>query len=350
MSLRSPVLVAVATALLLVLAACTAPAAAPTPEPRETEAAETEAPEETEEPDDDDRAAGSLEDVDLCLLSEDELAEIFETDAIAISYEHASPEDTGWCGYEWDGNLFVVTTTDTTLEEARTELTPGEEVDGIANGAWWWTDASILFVEFDEGVLQMAHVDVGDLSEERQLEVAREVAELTAERLESGESGGGDGDDDGDDDGGDTAGFSLDALFSRIPPNVAENCEAHPNNDFRLITAECLMPEDSEVDYVAYTLAVDADEYAGYYERLIEALGITETDAGSCPDAIPSEETYTIGGEDVGLLACTVGDGGHAIMIWTDDRLQIVSYAERRDDDIEALYEWWTGPESGPLQ
>ena len=128
----------------------------------------------------------ALDTADLCLLTEDELADIFETDAVAIDRESPAGRTTGWCGYRWDEEfLFVVTTTDTPVEQARADYGhEGEDVGGIGNDAFWWPRASLLFVEYDQGVLQLAHVyGPENFSLERQLEIAKQIATLTGERL-----------------------------------------------------------------------------------------------------------------------------------------------------------------------
>lgn len=152
------------------------------------------------------------------------------------------------------------------------------------------------------------------------------------------------------DDGSATREFSYEALVRRIPEDTAEHCEEHPDSSFRLITAECAPPAGSGADYIAYALGSSEEEYADYYGRLVDNVGITERNQGSCPEDVPSEEAYSTEEEEVGLLACALDEAGTAILVWTDDRLLIVSYAARVDGDIEALYEWWSGPDSGPLQ
>ena len=140
------------------------------------------------------------------------------------------------------------------------------------------------------------------------------------------------------------------SLRAHIPANTAENCELSTLNE-RFVIAVCEdLPEDSAVDYVDYSLAATPELLQSLYDELTTAqLGISATDTGSCPGEIPSEEPYTLGGETAGRLACNVQDGV-AKIVWTDERLQVLVYADRTDGDMAALYEWWTGPDSGPSQ
>lgn len=156
---------------------------------------------------------------------------------------------------------------------------------------------------------------------------------------------GGDGDGDGE-----GVALSEEALLERIPPNVVESCFLKSIGDDSL-TVVCDLPDGSGADVVIYTLTADLETMMRLYEITIDQWdgGVTP-DSGDCPDELPSERPYDIGEEEVGRLACAVRDDGSARIAWTDSRLLILADAQRADGDMAALYEWWTGPDSGPLQ
>ena len=55
---------------------------------------------------------------------------------------------------------------------------------------------------------------------------------------------------------------------------------------------------------------------------------------------------YTVEGEEVGRVACWAEQGGQAIM-WSDDRLAILSVAASPALDAAGLYLWWL--DAGPV-
>lgn len=336
MSARASIPATLIAVLLLILSACSQPAATPRSTPDETEAEETEAP-ETEEPEDDETSILSLETGDCFnVLDEDDQ-----------TAEEIDCED----GHEYEVYLTVEIDEDERPDDDEIEELAGDcfgddftDFVGVeyADSRWYTTAFMPTEDDWDDGheVIVCALYDPEE-----------DETEGSAEGSETGQAEETDEPDETEepDDGGSVAfEFTADFLLDHIPPETLENCR-EPVVEENYIDLQCPMPDGSDIDFVAYTLAADGTTFQRLYEVHTEDY-ISTSDIGACPDDIPSERTYTVGGETIGRLACYVADEGYAALVWTDDRLQIVSYASRDDGDIAAVYDWWVGPEAGPLQ
>jgi hypothetical protein len=71
---------------------------------------------------------------------------------------------------------------------------------------------------------------------------------------------------------------------------------------------------------------------------------------GSCQTSDASEGFWTLGGSQAGRLLCYTSTSGGRVVIWTYDDLRIVAWAQRSDDNRAALYRFWRGPNSGPIE
>lgn len=65
------------------------------------------------------------------------------------------------------------------------------------------------------------------------------------------------------------------------------------------------------------------------------------TDAGSCADG-GCEGDYEPDGEGAGRLPCFV-DAEVAAIVWTDEAVDVLSFAYRDDRDLPVLYDAWSG-------
>jgi Protein kinase domain/WD40-like Beta Propeller Repeat len=92
------------------------------------------------------------------------------------------------------------------------------------------------------------------------------------------------------------------------------------------------------------------DSMKGYYDRLVSGTSATRDSGGSCATEDYAEGPWRIGQVTEGRLLCYPGENGNRVFVWTYDGLRIVAFAQRPGTDKQALYRWWLGPKSGPVE
>jgi hypothetical protein len=78
------------------------------------------------------------------------------------------------------------------------------------------------------------------------------------------------------------------------------------------------------------------------YNRSNEATGVErDSGAGNC-ESQPGEGPWSVGdGPNLGRLVCHVDNEGRVRFEWTYDRVDVLAYSYRRDDNFAAMNRWW---------
>jgi hypothetical protein len=136
-------------------------------------------------------------------------------------------------------------------------------------------------------------------------------------------------------------------LLSHIPPEARDDCFGSTAVTPLLASAICT-DSDREISTI-YFLYSDAESMQQAYDVFTLGSGI-EPDTGSCTDAQswPAEGPYTIDQQPAGRALCLVGEeDGRPTIYWTDDRVNIFSWATGPAAEEEDLIQFWLN-EAGP--
>jgi hypothetical protein len=135
-------------------------------------------------------------------------------------------------------------------------------------------------------------------------------------------------------------------LRSRIPEQIRASC-ARPRNPEPAAIAAVNCTYRAIVG-LQYNLFASGAELEADYREVKQRYGLTGSLAGgSCAEG-PFEGDYLAGNRVAGHLVCFVGDDGVAAIVWTDELLDIMSFAWRDDGNLRALFDAWAegvGPE-----
>jgi serine/threonine-protein kinase len=136
-------------------------------------------------------------------------------------------------------------------------------------------------------------------------------------------------------------------LLTQVPTQTQGTCgrESRDDRAARAVAGVVCTSGPVTVYYDAFRTKQAMD---GYYNRLVNAVGAAR-DMGDCLGEGATEDTWTLQGEPAGRLLCYTTTDGRAVIVWTHDRLKVLSVAVRPDSNREALHEWWLSPESGPV-
>lgn len=135
-------------------------------------------------------------------------------------------------------------------------------------------------------------------------------------------------------------------LRGYIPAAFAGACTTTGPYTGSLASLSCDPPTEG-VATLFYDIYPDAAALNASYEGFRTLAGLE--DEGTCEDG-PAEGPWRIGEAEAGRIVCYVSSSDTATMYWTDDQLLVLATAIWTDDDIPAMYQWWIGPESGPVR
>ncbi len=132
-------------------------------------------------------------------------------------------------------------------------------------------------------------------------------------------------------------------LRAHVPEVIAATCTPDEQRLWQgeLTTLVC-SPTDADVQ-VTYSGFDTVDDMGRAYQSSLDTIDLSSA-AASC-DQGTFTGTYQVDGEDVGQVTCWSEPNGRAIM-WSDDRLSILSVAVSPSLDPAALYLWWL--DAGP--
>jgi len=153
---------------------------------------------------------------------------------------------------------------------------------------------------------------------------------------------------------------STDPVFGDLLPHVPEAIRGSCQETVPLEPVTAMVscsPGDGEitVDYLRYP---DRDSmYAAYNERV--RVTEIERDSGRCyvsddgsitasPGRWPSEQQYSVGGQQVGRYLCLGPPPEFPSINWTDDRLMIMAVASSGPAFVDRLVAFWLN-EAGPV-
>jgi serine/threonine-protein kinase len=137
-------------------------------------------------------------------------------------------------------------------------------------------------------------------------------------------------------------------LLTHVPQRTRQSCAREQRTDIAGRAIAGLQCSRGPVA-VFYDLFRTRQAMRAYYERAVNRSGATRS-VGSCQTSDASEGFWTLGGDQAGRLLCYTSTQGGRVVIWTYDDLRIVSWAQRSDDNRAALYRFWRGPNSGPIE
>lgn len=92
-----------------------------------------------------------------------------------------------------------------------------------------------------------------------------------------------------------------------------------------------------------YQLFPDAESMNAVYQQGVASAGATP-DQGDCNSSPPAEGPW-----EAGRVVCGPGESGTAGVAWTHDTLFVLTIARREDGDLPTLFQWFAGPDSGPV-
>ena len=132
-------------------------------------------------------------------------------------------------------------------------------------------------------------------------------------------------------------------LLAHVPDAIAPACTPDSQRlwEGELVTLACSLPDVDVV--VTYSGFDTADHMGAAYQSGLDSIDLSDL-ADGC-DVGTYAGTYQLDGQDVGQIVCWAEPNGQAIM-WSDDRLSILSVAVSPSLDASSLYTWWM--EAGP--
>jgi hypothetical protein len=105
-------------------------------------------------------------------------------------------------------------------------------------------------------------------------------------------------------------------------------------------------------EWVAYVQFGTHDDMRSYYTELAIPEELLGTECETWEDfQAEGESTYSVDGEQRGVIACYLNEDNEAVMLWTDNQFKIAVAATEGDPrDIPEFVDWVrTQDESGPI-
>jgi hypothetical protein len=129
-------------------------------------------------------------------------------------------------------------------------------------------------------------------------------------------------------------------LVSHIPASIRTTCgppiAAEPGS---VAAVNCTY---RKIVGLQYNLFASTQELRTDYTEVHRRYGFTGPAQGASCGGGKYEGQYRVGGRAVGHVLCFVDRSAHvAAIVWTDDRLDILSLAWRNDENLLALFDAW---------
>jgi hypothetical protein len=139
-------------------------------------------------------------------------------------------------------------------------------------------------------------------------------------------------------------------LLNHVPGPIRGSCQKIPPEQALGRAAASILCEHQGAT-LFYDLFPNLPEMETYYNSRVREFGVAPG-TGFCDSAERAENAYVRqrdGSElEVGRLLC-FRDGGSAVFIWTDRRVDISVEAQRSDPTNAQLYRLWADTDFGPL-
>ncbi len=134
------------------------------------------------------------------------------------------------------------------------------------------------------------------------------------------------------------------AVLSHVPPATADDCRrtSETARAGKATSSVTCLTDTHRVYYEEFASAADMRES---YEAYLTSQAIARGEGTSCDDGAPAEGTWN-GDDD--RVACFVDDG-NAWVVWNSTQLRLVAVAIDPEGNLQRLFDWWKGPESGPI-
>jgi hypothetical protein len=133
-------------------------------------------------------------------------------------------------------------------------------------------------------------------------------------------------------------------LLEHVPPEIGPGCVPDTQRLWTGELATLVCTDDSQDVTVTYSGFDSVDSLEAAFDASMQGIDLGDV-APSCDEG-PYTGAYQVDGEQVGNVTCWDERGGQAIM-WSDDRLAILSVAASPTLDAAGLYLWWQG--AGPV-
>jgi hypothetical protein len=131
-------------------------------------------------------------------------------------------------------------------------------------------------------------------------------------------------------------------LLSHVPAPIAATCQ-RTNEQANGAVASVGCPLSGGPAWVFYVQFDSKPTMDAFFERTAQS---NEDATGTDCEVGPSRSTWSIDGTPYGQVLCNDA-GGFAYIEWTDDRVNISSFAYHEELDYADLYEFWA-TEAGP--
>jgi hypothetical protein len=140
-------------------------------------------------------------------------------------------------------------------------------------------------------------------------------------------------------------------LLARVPKGLVASCTSATVSGADALSSAnaqvvCTPQGTRSPHFVSYTQYREPASLQSAYASLTHGVP-----SGNCT-SVSGQGSYTLGSSgSAGDLACYVNGVGQKAFLWTDNRLDILSYAASASMTFADLYRWWqgdSGPESGP--
>lgn len=135
-------------------------------------------------------------------------------------------------------------------------------------------------------------------------------------------------------------------LLSLVPSSIRDRCE-RDEDPYEGATASVSCTPRSGANTAYYMTFKTADQMKRFYFEFLDTNNIKQ-DAGDCIKKGTEEYPYTIGDSAAGRYACYPENEG-IWMIWTHNKLRVLSMGYRKDADAAKLRKWWTN-DAGPIE
>lgn len=139
------------------------------------------------------------------------------------------------------------------------------------------------------------------------------------------------------------------ALAAHVPGSFVGSCRPTTINVDATASAAllCTVTVNGGDISVMYQQFPDQESMDAAYQDDVEYLGATRG-SGACSGEWPAENTWSLGDQVAGRVACGEVGGLARSFAWTDDRLLISVVAETFEVSREDLHQWWIN-DSGPV-
>ncbi|WP_217922167.1 hypothetical protein [Miltoncostaea oceani] len=134
------------------------------------------------------------------------------------------------------------------------------------------------------------------------------------------------------------------ALLAKVPPATADDC-SRTSETARATKATSSVRCDTQDHRVYYEQFATVDDMREAYDAYLELNDVSRNEGTTCDAGAPAEGVWD--GPD-NRVACFIDSAG-AWVVWNSVDLRLVAVAIDPDSNLDRVFAWWEGPESGPI-